>query len=101
MWEKLIAYLGFALKSNNLVFGVDNIEAKSKKVVMIIFDDSLSDNSSNKLHNIATRNNISIYNTDKTLDELLNKNNCKAIGITSKDLATAIKELKLLKEVQN
>ena len=101
MKDKLIAYLGFALKSGNLVFGVDNIEAKANKVVIAIFDDTLSDNSCNKLHNLVSRTNIKLYNSDILMDELLGRNNCKAIGITSKDLANAIKELNILKEVRN
>lgn len=99
--EKLKAYLGFAIKSGNLIYGVDNIEAKATKVTIAIFDDSLSDNSCNKLINVANRYNIKVYNSDILLDELLEKNNCKAIGIMSKDLAKAIKELNILKEVRN
>ena len=99
--EKLKAYLGFAIKSGKVIYGVDNIEAKANKVAIVIFDDSLSDNSCNKLINIAKRYKLPVYNLDILLDELLGKNNCKAIGILSKDLAKAIKELNILKEVQN
>jgi len=100
MVKKLNAYLGFAQRSGNLVYGVDNIKAKEKKVIIAICDDSLSNNSYNKLSNIARRSNITIYHSDISIAELLGKTNCKAIGIMSKDLAKAIIELNLLKEVQ-
>ena len=100
MVNKLIAYLGFAQKSGKLVFGVDNIEAKENKIAVAIFDNTLSDNSYNKLCNIARRSNIMLLQSPVSIDELLNKNNCKAIGIASRDLAKAIIELNLLKEVQ-
>ena len=101
MKDKLIAYLGFAQKSKNLIFGVDNIEAKERKIVMAIIDSSLSDNSLNKLNNIANRNNFHIFMSDSSLDELLGTHNCKAIGLISRDLSLAIKKLNILKEVQN
>ncbi len=100
MVNKLNAYLGFAQKSGSLVYGVDNIEVKESKVRLAIYDNSLSANSLNKLSNIARRSNITLLESDIRIDEMLQKNNCKAVGITSTDLAKAIKELNILKEVQ-
>ena len=100
MVNKLVTYLGFAQKSGKLLYGVDNIEAKEEKVHIALFDNTLSDNSYKKLCNIARRSNITVYQSDIAIAELLGKANCKAIGIMSKDLANAIKELNILKEVQ-
>jgi len=96
-----MTYLGFAVKSGNVIYGVDNIISKANKVVIAVYDDRLSDNSLNKLNNTTLRNDIALYKSDINLDDLLNKTNCKAIGITSKDLAKAIVELKYLEEVRN
>ncbi len=101
MKDKLITYLGFATKSGNVIYGVDNIIAKSSKVIVAIFDEKLSNNSKNKLTNCALRNDVKLYKSNINLDDLLNKTNCKAIGITSKDLAKAIVELNYLEEVRN
>ena len=101
MKDKLIAYLGFANKSGSIIYGVDNIEAKASKVKIVIYDDRLSDNSLNKLNNVVKRYNILVYNSNHSIDELLGKNNCKAVGITSNDFARAIKDLNYLKEVRN
>lgn len=101
MKDKLATYLGFAIKSGNVVYGVDNIETKLSKVVIAIFDDRLGDNSVNKLGNLCVRNNTKMYKTiDCDLDLILATHNCKAIGITSKDLAKAIQELNILEEVR-
>lgn len=98
MENKLATYLGFAKKSGKIVYGVDNILDKSKKAIMLMCDKSLSENSFSKIKNISERVNIKIYVTDN-LDKILNTTNCKAIAITSKDLAKAIQELNILKEV--
>ncbi|MBQ4557924.1 MAG: hypothetical protein IJA61_00920 [Clostridia bacterium] len=94
MENKLATYLGFAIKSRQLIYGVDNILEKARKVEIIICDEKLSENSLKKVMNLEKP----IY-TYPDLDVLLNTTNCKAIAITSKELAKAIKELNILKEV--
>ena len=100
MVNKLIAYLGFANKSGQLLFGVDNIEAKANKVKLAVIDNTLAENSVNKIKKYAKTSNFKVVMLiDSTIEELMNKNNCKALGITSKDLAKAIENLNILKEV--
>ena len=99
MKDKLETYLGFAIRSGNIVYGVDNIEAKISKIYLIIYDRRLSENGANKLNNVSKKNQVDTLISEATIDDLINKQNCKAIGITSKDLAKAIQELNLLKEV--
>ena len=99
MKDKLETYLGFAIRSGNIVYGVDNIEAKISKIYLIIYDRRLSENGVNKLNNVSKKNQVDTLISEATIDDLINKQNCKAIGITSKDLAKAIQELNLLKEV--
>lgn len=99
MKDKLETYLGFAIRSGNIVYGVDNIEAKISKICLVIYDRRLSENGVNKLKNVTKRNQIDTLISETTIDDLINKQNCKAIGITSKDLARAIQELNLLEEV--
>ena len=99
MKDKLETQLGFAIRSGNIVYGVDNIEAKISKIYLIIYDRRLSENGVNKLHNVSKKNQVDTMISEATIDDLINKQNCKAIGITSKDLAKAIQELNLLEEV--
>ena len=102
MIDKFRTYIGFAIKSKSIVYGVDNIESNLAKVCMVIIDKSLSDNSLNKLQNVVSKANIKIFTIDNiTLDELLHTSNCKAIGLTSVNLASAIRELNLMSEVRN
>ncbi len=102
MNDKLATYLGFAIKSRNIVYGVDNIESNAARICMVLIDDTLATNSLNKLKNIALKSNIKLYRVvDTTLDMLLNSNNCKAIGLTSVGLANAIRELNVISEVRN
>ena len=42
-----------------------------------------------------------LFESEELIDDLLTKKNCKAIGIISRDLAEAIKDLNYLKEVRN
>ena len=102
MIDKFRTYIGFAIKSKSIVYGVDNIESNLAKDCMVIIDKSLSDNSLNKLQNVVSKANIKIFTIDNiTLDELLHTSNCKAIGLTSVNLASAIRELNLMSEVRN
>ncbi len=100
MKDKLIAYLGFARKSGNLIFGVDNCIVKSGKIFMIIIDSKLADNSKKKVSKIIEAKPDCDMLTINNLDEVLGTTNCKAIGIASNDLANAIRQL-YKKEVQN
>lgn len=88
MIDKIKAYVGFAIKSNKIVYGVDNI-LLSRQVHVVIYDVDLADNSLSKLTKYLENNNIEGLKTDK-LKEIVNRDNCKVIGIKDKNLSKAI-----------
>ena len=89
---KIETYIGFAIKSNAVQWGIDNITLKKARANIIILDYSLSDNSAKKIRNYALRNNIEIIEIDN-LPALCGRQGTKAIGICDKNLATAIKKV--------
>ena len=88
--SKAETYIGFSIKSGKIVWGLDNL-TNSRKVKLIIACKTLSENSESKLLNYANDKGIIVYKLiDKTLDTVVNKTNCKVIGLTDKNLAKAV-----------
>lgn len=85
--QKINAYLGFAIKSGNLIKGVDKI-IENKKPVYVVLYSSLADNSLSKLMKFVAYNKIDIF---KVTDEVLPLGS-KAIALTDQNLARVIKE---------
>lgn len=84
--NKIKSYTGLAIKAGKAVYGVDNILKSSPKFV--IFDNNLGQASKRKLLNFLVKNNIDYYQTD--INEIINKEKCKAIGLKEKNLIKAI-----------
>lgn len=100
MNSKLTTYLGFSMKANEIVFGLDNIELKPYKIKLIICCHTLSDNSLNKIKLVAQKNNISVYQTiTQELTTILHKDNCKVVGLTNQNLSNAIQQLDEIKKI--
>lgn len=89
--DKIKSYIGFARKSRNVIYGVDDI-LKSKQVQIIFYVNNLAINSKNKLDNFTLNKNIlKICLSSDEIFELLQNNNIKVFAITDKNLANAIK----------
>ena len=87
--QKIKTYVGFAIKSRNIIYGVDSI--KDSNVGVIVYSDALAENSRAKLLEFAKE--IPAYKiTQKEMEEILNCSKIKAFAIKSKDLACAIIE---------
>lgn len=90
--NKIKTYVGFAIKSRSIIFGVDDI-AKSKNSHIILYSVLLGDSSKDKLIKFANNKNIEHYEFEtQVFDELFENKNIKAIAITDKNLALAIKK---------
>ena len=92
--DEMIAnrYIGLALKSGDVIYGLDNIKRDLSKIHLIICCKAASSNLYYSLMQISMTNKLPLYQlNDYTLDELLNTSNCKAIGITNPHLAGQIK----------
>lgn len=89
--NKLSTFIGFAVKSRNIVFGVDDI-LSSKKAKLILVSSNLSENSRKKLSEYAENKHISMVMVEEDIFETIFKDkNIKAIAITDENLANAIK----------
>ena len=90
--NKAKSYLGFAIKSRAIKFGVDDI-LKMKSAKLIIVSDDLKESSEKKVLSYSQKNNIELLKL--TLDDfqkLLDNNNIKAVAITDENLAAQIKK---------
>ena len=57
--DKARTYLGFAIKSRSVKYGVDDI-TKCRKVELILVSDSLQESSFNKITKFSMQNNIDL-----------------------------------------
>ena len=89
-FSKIVAYVGFAIKSKNIIYGTDDI-IKSKRAKNILLSESLSDSSKSKIENYAKQKNIEVKNFKaEVFNEIMNNQNIKAAAITNESLADAI-----------
>lgn len=91
MENKISAYIGFAKKSNKVIYGMDNLKVYDKKLYLII----VCMRGNNKYIDFALskkkETGCDVLRTNGVLlDELAATNNCKILGIKSKELSTAI-----------
>lgn len=92
MENKVLTYLGFAKKSNNIIFGIDKLQNYNKKIHLIILCKTANEKYLKTAQNIRAKNkNCTVLITKVcTLNELLNTDNCKIIGIKNLSLSKAI-----------
>lgn len=87
--KKIKSYLGFAIKSGDIVYGVDNI--LKNKCCLVIYSENLSENSINKLKNYINKTNNFIIGVNfNEMCELVDNDSVLAFGIKNKELAKAI-----------
>ncbi len=90
---KIVSYVGFAIKSNKVIWGVDKIIESKKRPVLVLKSLDLGRSSNNKLDNHLSKLNINTIEIN--MEEVVPNKNCKAIGILDNNLANAIiKEFK-------
>ena len=92
--HKILSYLGFAKKSNNLIVGQSPIKRTDKKLYLILTSKSGSENLENLAKNVAAKHNCIHLKLNLDLSELINLKDIKIVGITDYNLAKAIIENK-------
>lgn len=90
--EKAKTYVGFAIKSRKIKFGVDDI-LKLKNAELILVSDSLTRSGMNKLEGFSLKANTSMI-VLKASDflEIIQNTSVKAAAILDVNLADAIKK---------
>lgn len=96
--DKLKAYLGFAIKSNKVLFGYDKLFDCKKIPNLVIICSTLNEKNTNKVIEFCNNHNIqNIKLSNIILGELVSRNNCKVIAICDDNFSKVIcNELDLL-----
>lgn len=89
--SKIKTYIGFAIKSRKIKFGVDDI-IKLKNAEIILVSDSLGDSALKKINGYAIKKDVQVFLLNSAdFFELIQNENIKAAAILDKNLADAIK----------
>ena len=88
--NKIISYIGFAIKAKKIIIGQSHLKRTDKKLYLILVCSSASENLINLAKNLATRNECDFIITKPKLQDLTNIQDDKIIGITDESLSKAI-----------
>lgn len=88
--NKIVSYIGFAKKSNNVIVGQTPIKRCKKTLYLILVCNTASENLKNLAKNIANKHNCEFIITKINLSELSNLKDIKIIGLTDENLSKAI-----------
>ncbi|HIU06265.1 MAG TPA: hypothetical protein IAC46_01545 [Candidatus Onthoplasma faecigallinarum] len=88
--KKIISYLGFANKSNNIIVGQTHLRRFKGKIYLILVCSSASDNLINLAKNLAIKHSCEYIVTAPKLETLTNIKDVKIIGLTDENLSKAI-----------
>ena len=89
---KIKTYIGFAIKSREITFGVDDI-VKTKKSKLILASKDLGESSLSKLEKFSKEKNLEVVLFDSAdFVEVVQNENIKAVSVENKNLAEAIKK---------
>ncbi len=86
--SKIETFIGFAIKSNSVVFGEESIGKIKRKVKVILVDKDSNDKFKSKvlMHASST---LPVFELER-LEELVHRTNVKAIGILDNAITNAI-----------
>lgn len=96
MNKQIKTYIGFSIKSNQIVIGQDRLKASKDKIELIIYCQTASENLVNLAKNQSIKHKCKCVMLDDSLENYTGKVGCKIIGLTNISLAEAI-----IKQLQN
>ena len=88
--KKIISYLGFARKSNNMITGQTPLKHCNKQLYLIMVCNTASDNLKNLAKNLANKHDCEFVILNTNLSSLINMEDIKIIGLTDLNLSEAI-----------
>jgi len=86
--DKLAAYIGFSIKSGNVIYGYEGILTTKKRVRLVICDPTLSENSRKKLDSYLASHSLEAYELED-LPSYFGGKQVKCIGLSEEHLASA------------
>lgn len=95
--DRLHALLGMALKSRQIFIGRTAVEqaAGRQKLNLILIDSTAKENTREKIYSTARQNNVAIreWREAGSLEDIVQKNNCKVVGISNANIAVELLEM--------
>ena len=88
--NKIISYLGFAQKSNNMIIGQTALKKTMKTLHLVLVCNTASDNLKNLAKNLANKHNCECLISKVELSNLINFDDVKILGIVDENLSKAI-----------
>ncbi|MCI5714225.1 MAG: hypothetical protein MR288_01195 [Firmicutes bacterium] len=85
--NKLSTYFGFSIKSNAILFGIDNIVKSRKPVELIVLCSSANEKT---IRTVQNKGNKVIQLKNILLSDLVKRDNVKVVAIKNSNLAKAI-----------
>ena len=89
--QKIKTYIGFAIRSNSIVFGADTVVNARKKIYLVAVADDINETAYKRTVKKCEKESIILLRFEKgKISELTHRENCKCIGILDKNLSDAI-----------
>lgn len=83
------SYLGFAVKSGKIIYGLDNIYKSKRRKYALVLCPSASENLARNAAEYAEKHGLPLLRTDRPLEEIIFKRNCKLIALLDANMAKA------------
>ncbi len=90
MPDKILSYIGFALKARKIKMGVNACNTLKGRVPVFILCQSASPNTQKDAIALAKKHGSKIILSINSLENIVGKQNCKLIAITDNQLSKAI-----------
>lgn len=87
---KIVSYVGFAIRMNKAIFGLESIRRAKGTVPVIIYDGGLGGDALKRIKSIEERLGSKLIKLNSPLSETFKRENLKLIGVIDKSLANAI-----------
>lgn len=87
---KIISFIGFAIRMNKAVYGLESIRHGQKPIYAVVFDETLGGDASKRMAAFSENTGIPLVKVGFNLSDQYKRNNLKLIGIGDKSLADAI-----------
>lgn len=89
--NKIRSYFGFAIKSNNVIYGGDNVIAARKGIYLVVCSRDINRTTMKQVTDTCDAKKIKLFVTNtEFVEEVSNKINCKCIAVCEPNLAKAI-----------
>lgn len=89
--NKAETFVGFSVRSGKILFGYEQIERSKRVPKLIVLCSTLGANSQKKIVTFAEQKHVKVLKlTQRKLEDVVHKSNCKIIGLMDEHLAQAV-----------